>query len=176
MQNNLPSINLVGDKQISVFDRFMNWALTIGRLIIIITEIIAIVAFLYRFSLDDKLVSLHTDIKLKQDIVSALKNDENKYRNLQDRIAVATIFSTKGIRTNQTIVDIKNMIPDQINLDNLIFNKDQISMNINVPSASALSNFVDSLKSYPEVNSISIDNIENVPFVGLSVDITTTLK
>jgi hypothetical protein len=176
MQNNQPSINLVADRQISVFDKFINWALTIGRLIIIITELIAIAAFLYRFSLDERLANLHSSIKQKQGIVSALKNDESKYRNLQDRISIAGIFSDKGIKINKTIVDIENLIPSQINTNNLIFNKDQISLGVDIASTSSLSDLINSLKNYPGIKSISIDNIENVPSAGLSVDITTMLK
>jgi len=175
VQNN-PSINLATDKQVPVFDKFIDWTLTIGRLIVILTEIIAIVAFLYRFSLDDKLANLHSAIKQKQSIVFVLKNDETKYRNLQNRIATAANFSAKGIKTDQTITDIKNLIPNQVNLNSLIFNKDKINMKVDVPSSLLLSNFVNSLQSYPEISSISIDNIENVPAAGLSVDISTMLK
>ena len=176
MQNNQPSINLVADRQISAFDRFINWALTIGRLIIIVTEVIAIAAFLYRFSLDEQLANLHSSIKQKQEIVSALRSDESKYRNLQDRIAIAGIFSDKGIKTNKTIVDIENLIPIQININSLVFNKDKISLGLDIASTSSLSDLINSLNNYPGRKSISIDNIENVPSAGLSVDITTMLK
>lgn len=176
MSNNLPSINLVKDKQIPLFDKFMNWALTIGRLIVIITEVVAVIAFIYRFSLDERLVDLHSAIKQKQSIVSVLKNDENKYRNLQDRIALASTFSTKATSSNQTITDIVNLIPKQVRINDLILNKDRVNIDVDVVSVSSLADFIDSLKSYHGVKSISIDNIENKPSVGLSVDITTMLK
>lgn len=47
----------------------------------------------------------------------------------------------------------------------------------NVKSVSSLSSFVDSLKRYPEINSVSIDRIENRPSIGLiKITITTTIK
>jgi len=176
MQNTQPSINLATNKQVPIFDKFMDWALTIGRLIAIITEVVAIIAFLYRFSLDDRLVNLHSEIRQKQSIVSVLKNDESKYRNLQGRIAIASNFSAEGAKTSKTITDIENLIPTPIKIDNLIFNNNQLNLGINVVSTSSLSNLINSLKNYPEIKSISIDNIENDPSVGLSVDITTMLK
>jgi Tfp pilus assembly protein PilO len=176
MPNNLPSINLVANKQIPLFDKFMNWALTIGRLIVIITEVVAVIAFIYRFSLDEKLIDLHSAIKQKQNIVSVLKNDENKYRNLQDRIALATTFSAKGNKTNQTIAEIASLIPKQARINDLILNKDRVSINVDVAFVSSLADFINSLKSYRGIKSISIDNIENKPSAGLSVNITTMLK
>lgn len=176
MPNNLPSINLVKNREIPLVDKFMNWALTIGRLIVIITEVVAVIAFVYRFSLDEKLVELHSAIKQKQNIISVLKSDENKYRNLQDRIALASTFSAKGTKTNQTIADIASLIPSQVKITNLILNKDRVSINADVTSVSSLADFIGPLQSYHGIKSISVDNIENKPTVGLSVDISALLK
>jgi hypothetical protein len=176
MSNNLPSINLVKNKQVPILDKFLNWVLTVGRLIVIITEIVAVSAFIYRFSLDERLSDIHSAIKQKQNIVSVLKNDEAKYRNLQERIAVAASFLTKNGTPNKTVSDIVGLIPSSIKISNLVINKKQVSLTITVSSISTLSNFVDSLKNYSDMKSISIDSIENRPSVGLSVDITAILK
>lgn len=176
MPDNSTSINFVKNKQIPFLDRFIAWALSVGRLIVILTETVAIITFVYRFSLDEKLVDLHSEIKHKQNIISALKPDENKYRNLQDRIALASTFSEKGNKTSQTITEIIGLIPTQATINNLILNKDRINISVNTTSVSSLTNFVNPLKSYPGIKSISIDNIENKPLTGLSVDITAILK
>lgn len=176
MTNNSPSINLVKNNKIPVFDKFMNWALTVGRLIVILTEIVAVLAFVYRFSLDEKLIDLHDAIKQKQTLVSLLKQDEEKYRNLQDRIVLASTFSEKGTKTNKAVFDIVDLIPSEIKLNNLTLNQDRINISVNASSISSLTDFVNPLKSYPEIKSISIDNIENKLSSGLSVTITIILK
>ena len=176
MQNDPPSINLVQDKQVPIVDKFLNWTLTIGRLIIIMTEVVAITAFVYRFSLDDKLVNLHSVVKKKQNIIFVLKNDENKYRNLQDRIALAANFSNKGIKISQAITNISNQISNQAQINSFIFNKDRVNLNANIVTVSSLSNLVDSLKNNQNIKSVSIDNIENKPSIGLSVSITSMLN
>lgn len=176
MPNNSPSINFVKNRQIPFFDKFMNWALTVGRLIVILTEIVAVLAFVYRFSLDEKLIDLHDAIKQKQALASLLKQDEEKYRNLQDRIALASTFSEKGTKTNKAVFDIVDLIPSGIKLNNLTLNQDRINISVNASSISSLTDFVNPLKSYPEIKSISIDNIENKLSSGLSVTITIILK
>jgi hypothetical protein len=176
MPNNPSSINLAQNKQITPFDKYMNWTITIGHLIVILAEIITVIAFIYRFSLDAKLVNLHSAIKQKQNIVLGFKNDEIKYRNLQDRIAWAATFSEKGIKSNQTIKDILGLIPSQVKINDLTLNNNQVNIAADVESISSLSDLIDSLKKYNGIKSISIDNVENKPSIGLSVDITTIIK
>ncbi|MDO8657190.1 MAG: hypothetical protein Q7K55_00510 [Candidatus Levybacteria bacterium] len=176
MQNNPPSINLIKNRQAPLFDRFMNWALTVGRLIVILTEVIAVFTFLYRFSLDEKLIDLHSNIKQKQNIINILKNDENKYRNLQDRIALATSFSSKGAKDNKIINDLFGLMTQEVKIDNLTLNKDRLDMSVSIDSVPILTGFVESLKNYPSIKSISVDSIENRPDSGLSADITALLK
>lgn len=176
MANNLPSINLVKNRQAPLLDKFMDWALTIGRLIVILTEVVAVITFVYRFSLDEKLVNLHDQIKQQQNIISALKSDEARYRNLQDRLALAVNLSEKNIKSHQAIADIATPVSGQVKINDLILNKDRENIHIDVTSVSALADFVDSLKKNPGLKSISIDNIESKPSVGLSVDITAMLN
>ena len=176
MSESGPSINLAQNKQLSFIDKFMDWALTVGRLIVIVTEIVAVAAFVYRFSLDEKLVDLHTAIKQKQVIISLFKQDENKYRNLQGRIALAASISEKISKTNKIIKDIINLVPQGAQINELTLNKDRVNINVNIISISALNDFVDALKNYPDIKSINIENIENKPSVGLLVNITAILK
>lgn len=176
MQNNLPSINLAGNKQTPFFDRFMNWALTVGRFIIILTEVVAVLAFAYRFSLDEKLDELHSAIKQKQKIVSLLKKDEDTYRNLQERISLTSTFSEKSIKTNKIIRNILNLIPADVKANDLALDQNKINISANVNSVTSLTNFINSLKSYPGIKAINIDNIESKPSIGLSVNITAIFK
>lgn len=170
------SINLIKNKHVSFLDKFMGWALTVGRLIVIITEIVAVAAFIYRFSLDERLSDLHSAIKQKQTIVSLLKQDENKYRNLQSRLALASTVQEKFAKTNKIILDVIDKASDGIDINNFVLNKDRINIDANVGSTSTLKNFINSLKNYPDIKSINIDNIENKPSIGLLVTLTLTLK
>lgn len=176
MPENLPSINLVGNRQISSFDKFINWALTIGRLIVILTEIIAVIAFVYRFSLDEKLSNLHTEINNKQAQLLTLRQDENKYRNLQERIELASTISLKSTRANKIIQDIILLAPPGVTINELTFSKDEVNLGLSANSVSSLTDFINPLKDYPEIKSISIDDIENKTSIGLLVNITATLK
>lgn len=86
MAENRLSINLLRDKEKPLLDRFVAWALSVGRSIVILTEIVALAAFIYRFSIDRKLSDLNDDIKQKQLIVGQLTSLEDEYRNLQKTV------------------------------------------------------------------------------------------
>lgn len=176
MENSSAPINLVKKEETASFDRFMNWALGIGRLIVIIAEIIAIAAFIYRFSLDEKLGQIHSGIKQKQHQLSLLKKDEENYRNLQDRLSLASNFSDESTKIYKIFQDVVNFTPQEIKYNDLTLRKDKAVMDISATSIPSLTEFVNSLKNYANTQSVSIDNIESRPDIGLSIVITTLFK
>ncbi len=172
-----PNINLIKERQISIVDKFLDWALTAGRFIVIATEIVALLAFVYRFSLDRNLIDLHAKIKQEQAIVTNLSAREKVYRSLQDRLAIAKGTGDLGAKRIKTFEDIISFAPSGIVFNSLIVGSDSIKMDLRVQNVSSLTTFVGSLKKYPNVKAVSIDRIENKPSGGLiSVAITTQLK
>ncbi len=176
MQKSSPSINLL-KKQTSLIDRFVNWALTVGRLLVILTEIVALSAFIYRFSLDRQLIDLHSKITQEQAIVNYLKDNEQTYRNLQDRLAAAANYSTLGINRFKIFSDIVGFTPKGMSFNNLSLYENRIRIDANVDSVSSLSIFVNSLKNYSAIDTVSIDKIENKPSSAvITISITALLK
>ena len=176
MPENSPSINLVKNTQIPSLDKFMDWVLTYGRLIVVLTEVVVVSAFIYRFSLDERIIDLHSAIKQKQTLVSLLKNDEDKYRNLQERIALASKVSEKSAKTNKVVLDIISLVPPGVQINDFIFNKDRINISVNLNSISSLTDFIETLKNHPNIKSLSIDTIENKPSLGILVTVSALLK
>lgn len=170
-------INLLTTKRVSFFERFINWTLTIGRIVVILTELIALSAFLYRFSLDQQLIDLHSKIKQEQAIVAYLKNNEETYRNLQDRLTVASNFSQIGSSRIKIFNDLIAFAPQGLIFDEFSLNNERLRISAQIYSVSALSSFVDSLKKYNQIEKVMIDKIQNKAASGvLNVTINATLK
>src|ERR1035437_1656186 len=104
------SINLLGSKN-KTLDLVVSWALTIGRVLVIVVELVALGAFLYRFSLDNQLQDLRTQIKQEQAIVVYQKTSENNYRNLQDRLAQISSVSKESENNLNIFNDIVTLAP-----------------------------------------------------------------
>ena len=172
MEQKTSSINLLRNRQGEFLGKFMDWALTIGRFLVMATELIALSAFLYRFSLDRALIDLHSKIKQEELYIKALKNNEDKYRNLQDRIALASNFSNNGIQKIQIFQDVLNFTPIGLNIDNIIVNESTISINAVAQNTSSLNLFTNSLKTYPKLKKLNLNSIYIKPSSGLIVSFT----
>ncbi len=169
-------INLV-KKRVSFTDKFLSWALSAGRVVVILTEIIALSAFVYRFFLDRQLIDLHAKIKQEQAIISFSKASEDKYRNFQDRIAIAQRFSELGSSEVGVLKDILGFAPSGTTFNNLITTDVAVKIDASFTQISQLGAFVNSLKEYPAIASVNIEKIENTPSSSLiSVSITAKLK
>lgn len=170
------SINFV-KKDTPFLDRFIAWALTIGRFLVVVTELIALSAFIYRFSLDRELIDLHSKIKQEQAIVDYFKKNEDTYRNLHDRIALAKNFSKLGDNTIQIFKDITDFTPKDILLNSLGLYRNRIAINATAHSTSSLSAFINTLKTYKKIQSVNVDSIENKTSSGfIVVSINAFLK
>lgn len=177
MVNKLPSINLLKEKEKSFFEKFISWALTIGRLTVILTEGIALVAFLYRFSLDRQLIDLKTKIQQEQQIVKASKANEDKFRNLQERLSLVSKYAFSGSSVINVFKDFSSFAPSDMVFNNIVISQDRVKMDADVQSITSLSIFIKKLKAHPKVTAVNLDKIENkVTNSKISVIIIASLK
>lgn len=177
MLKNPQGINLLKPKHKSLVDRFVDWALTVGRLLVILTEIVALSAFVYRFSLDRQLIDLHSKIKQEQAVITFLKEGEDSYRNLQDRLALAKTSSSQGKDKVKIFNDVLSLIPSGLSFTSFSVSEDRIKIDADVASVSSLSSFIESLKEYDRIETISLDKIENRPSQGvIRVSITAVFE
>lgn len=171
-----PSINLLKTNN-DFLDRFINWALTVGRGLVVLTELIALTAFVYRFSLDRKLIDLHSQIKREVAIVVYLKNNEEKYRNLQDRLEISSSFSNSSIKRVKIFNDVTSFAPKDISFNSINVNKNRLNINANANSTASITRFINSLKKYSYTQTLSLDSIESKPSSTIiTVSITASLK
>lgn len=161
MKNKLYNINLIKDRKQNFFDKFLEWALTAGRLIIILTEVIALGTFLYRFSLDRELIDLHDKINQNQAFVKYLKTNEDKYRDLQSRLGIMSGLIENNSNINKIFSDIVSFAPEDFTFKNLLITESTVKIDGSAKSVASLSSFIKSLKGYPRTDWISLDKIEN---------------
>jgi len=155
------SINLSTKRKANLEEIFFAWAIGIGRGLVILTETIALGAFLYRFTLDGQLSDLHDKILQESNVVKFFSHNESVYRNLNSRLALATsIFSSQSVIA-KLYQDIINILPTDITLRTLTFSPDSLKMDLSTQSVNSLSAFIQNLREYPLVSTVSIDTIEN---------------
>ncbi len=174
MQASKKSIDLVKNKP-NLIDEFLKWALSFGRLLVILVEIVAFSAFIWRFSLDRQLIDLNDKIKQEQAIVEATKSREAVYRNLQQRLATIKQIDTQGNLNYKILNDVISFTPNEITFNSITIENGQIKIDCNVQSISALTSFTNSLKKYPNIISVGVNSIQNKSQSG-SVNIVINAK
>ncbi len=177
MAEKIKSINLLPNRGSGLFDQFLAWALTIGRLLIILTETLALGTFLYRFSIDMKIIDLHDLIKNQRIIVEQFKSTEESARNLQARLAFVKEQESESGTTPSIFSDIINMGSGAITFKSLAVSKMSAKIEVQSSSSGPLNNFINKLKTHPEITSVQIDSIENkTSTASIGMSITAGLK
>jgi hypothetical protein len=81
-------VNLLppSDFEVSFWGRFLKWAVTTGRYIIILTELVVIIAFLARFKLDEDLRNLSEQINGQVSFLELQQGQELEFLAVQNRL------------------------------------------------------------------------------------------
>jgi hypothetical protein len=171
------TINLLPKNSESFISQFFSWALSIGRLLIILTETVALATFIYRFSLDMQIVNLHDKIKSESFILDNFQSAETTFIDLQNRLSTVKQYTPIDTRTATIFSDILIMGKGNVTFKDITVNTQNASIEIQAPSVASLTQFVNSLKSYPLITGVSIDKVQNsATNAQVTLLITATLK
>ena len=154
-------INLLPNKGDKLINQFLSWALSVGRLLVIITETLALSVFIFRFSLDVKIIDLHDKIKNESQIIEGFQEGETTFRDLQTRLASAKTYDTTADKSLKILKDIIDMGRNRVTFKNISVTNTDIELEVQSSSATKLSSFTRALKNYPEVKTLSVERVEN---------------
>ena len=154
-------INLLPNRDDTLLNQFLSWSLSIGRLLVIITETLALSVFLFRFSLDMQIVDLHDKIKTESIIVNNFKDGELIYRNLQSTLALANQYDQSDDHTVTILKDIIELGRNKITFNTIKVTNDEITIEAQAQSAGLFSVFTQAVKNYPDVIGISINRVQS---------------
>lgn len=138
--------------------RILTWALSTGRYIVVFTELIVILTFLSRFTLDRQLTDLNESILKKQAIVESYGDLETQIRDIQSK----TKF-IKQVDTRFKALDVLDFLgentPEEIKLDSLIINANSFTLESVSYSPVVLESFIHSLRSNTRFTDVTLSKI-----------------
>lgn len=176
MAKTMHSINLLPNKGDGLLVQFLNWALTVGRLLIILVETLALGTFLYRFTLDWQIGDLKDKIKTQRAIVTSYKPQEDVFLNLQSRLSLVKKYEEQAAGTPKILGDVVEMGRGYLTFRSLYVSGGTLRIEAQASSVAPLMEFVNALKEYPGVGALSVDKVENkttnaVVVVGISASL-----
>jgi len=104
----------------SIVGKFLLWSLSIGRYLVVFTELVVILSFLSRFQLDRKLTDLNENIEQQKQIILSYADTEAKFNTAKDKIEMI-----KQRQENQIGIDslsfLEKNLPIDIRISNISF-------------------------------------------------------
>lgn len=140
--------------------RALQWALSAGRYIIIFTELIVIISFAARFTLDRQITDLNSDLVANQ---AAIEN----YGELESdfRLAQSKIENVEQIEQEVNIVDVfqklSEVTPQDVTMSQLVITPDSVSITGKTLSQTSFNLLVNNLQLSPQFRNVSVSKVES---------------
>jgi len=123
-------INLVPKEDFSATTagRVLAWILSTFRIIVIVTEILVMLAFISRFWLDAQNTDLTELIKQKQAVLVASTSFENQFKDTQARLQIFSDYAVGEGKIPNIINVVSSRLPSDVVLDSISISKEGMTI------------------------------------------------
>ncbi len=154
-----PEVNLLpqDDMEQHPGGKFLKWALSWGKKIIVLIELIVVIAFLSRFKLDSDVANNSEEIARRKTIILASKDFEKEFRQVQTK--VNKVKSITSLPNSVTIYDVvQTLIPSSVNVGSISITGTKVNLE-GEGEDSALSKMVADFKSSPDFSDVVLEKV-----------------
>jgi len=144
----------------SFLGKFLKWSLTAGRVMVVLTEFVVILAFSSRFWFDKKLNDLKEANDYKQTTIQSFVETEKEMRRVLVRQKAIENFLEKGLDVGSGLNELKLTLPRTVMLNQINFTPAGVEIVGLSGSEQALNQTIRAMKNYGETTSININKIE----------------
>ncbi|MCL4360262.1 hypothetical protein M1555_03360 [Patescibacteria group bacterium] len=171
-------INLLGHEDLAHTPqgRLVLWALTYGRYIMIGTEIVVLLAFISRFSLDRKLTDLKDEIDQKQAILTANKPLETEIQDVDSRLTAIKSLTAGQSAPVDLLSLLASILPSDVRLKSIDITQKKLSANVFAGTTPGFSQFLVNLQALQAIGNIEIGDISRDPVSGISFSFTADIR
>lgn len=136
--------------------KFLNWALTTGRYLVVMTELIVTVAFLSRFWFDRVLTDLKESRFQKEVTVDSFKDFEQKFLSTQSRLNFVKQTVDASLKADGELVMINELSPKGVDYSQIQIDSDRTNLSGFAASALDFSSLLSGLESQERFSEISV--------------------
>lgn len=174
------SINLVPTEKFTEepVSKFLRWAETSGKVIVVLTEAVVLMVFFARFKIDAEVLDLKQEMTAKAQLLQSLKGLEEQFTALQQKLQLTANLYAKTFLPNDKLVLIEKNIPTEVFLESLQITPQKITLQGKSNTYNNIYLFWQNLKKQSEgqmVNLISLGRNESVT-EGQTSEINFTLQ
>lgn len=157
----LGKINLLpkNDFENTSTGRFIKWAISIGRWIVVFTEFIVICAFLSRFYFDTELANLFDSIRQNKAIVDSAIGFEDNFRQTQEKIKILKNILAEESSPSTTVAEISSLLPLDVSLIEISLNDDKLILTGFSLSEQGINVLIGGMSKNHKFSQISLNNL-----------------
>ena len=155
-----PEINLVAGDELSgrPGGRFVSWALSYGKAVIVITELIVVLVFISRFAIDSQIADLNEQMGKKKDIIVGSKDFEDTFRSFSLRVGAVSELTTP-LSIDKILTETKNLIPQGISVNDLGIKDKDVSLNGSAKNESDLAVLSGAFKNSSNFSQVTLTKV-----------------
>lgn len=139
----------------------VHWVLTVGRYLIIATEIIALAAFGLSLKLTIDKNNLNKNIQAAQSIIDSKVEFEQEFREVQSKLNNIEDIRTKHFNNSLVIEEATNLLPKGLSLSGLSIKESEVSFSGSFPTATQLHTLITSFNGSEKIVGLDISELNS---------------
>ncbi len=172
------SINLLAQDEFasSLVGKFLLWALSIGRYIVVFTELIVILSFLSRFSLDRQLTDVNEEIVRQKAIIQSYGDLENRIRRIQQQVSLVNKVD-ESLYSPDLMSMLSGVTPTDVRLTELTVSENTVLITGQALTSNGFIRMLLGLMNSSLVESVSVDSVASKENdLTIDFEMTVTVK
>jgi len=155
----------------------LEWSLVFGKWAVILTQLVVMGAFLYRFSLDRKLTDLKKEIASNVAVINSYEQVERDFTLLQKQVNQAKSVIESQERIVKTMDGVARITPNEIWFDRMTITPSNLAMTAYSASLPGFGQFLRAVQADSLFNGVRVGKIESSTSLGaqMQFDISMTL-
>ncbi|MBM3283240.1 PilN domain-containing protein [Candidatus Gottesmanbacteria bacterium] len=147
----------------SFSEQFLSWALTYGRYIIIITQIIVLSVFFARFTLDRDHTDLKEAVSQKQAIVESVADLEKEIRRIQGKLSYIKNITANQVWVLNVLRFLQENTPTTVSYSTISLTSDKISFTAIASDLRSFNALIKVLQQNDKFFEVSLEDILRRP-------------
>lgn len=160
----------------SFVGKLLKWALTVGRYIVIGTELVVIGSFLSRFSLDRQLTDFNESIAQKQAIIASYGSLEDDIRSTQKRLVLIGKLNREQLGVSKFVDQAVAFTPVDVTYTQLGFSKDTVDLSGVAFSEAGFTTLLAELRIREEFERVNLKRVASQGESGGGIEFEIELK
>jgi Tfp pilus assembly protein PilN len=154
----------------SIPGRVLRWAMGTFRIIVIVTELIVMTAFLSRFWLDAKNTDLTDLMRQKQSIIAAAGDFESQFKLTQKKLEIFSQNAGEEGKASANLNTITSYLPENVYLTTYSYTDAQVSISGKSGSETDISQLIANLEKSDKFTGITLSNLSSDPLIENSIN------